>query len=70
MNGGGKGKEEMDARETSQRGDGQDLVSAQRWEEREKEESKQMEPLSLGDQENVMPQTEKGSQEGKLGGGK
>lgn len=52
MNGSGKGREEMDARERSQRGDGQDLVSGQRWEEKKREESKLMDPLSLGDQGN------------------
>jgi len=58
----------VDARE-SPRGDGQDLVLAWRWAERA-EESKLMAPLCLGDQGNVMPQTEKGNQEGRLTWGK
>lgn len=44
--------------ERSQR-DGQDLALVWRWEE------KLMAPLCLGDQGDVIPQTEKGSQEGK-----
>lgn len=36
MDGSGKRKEEVDARERSQSGDGQDLVSAWRWEERKR----------------------------------
>ena len=58
----------MNAREIP-RGDGQDLVLSWRWVERA-EESKLMAPLCLGDQGNVMPQIEKGSQEGKLTWGK
>lgn len=50
--------------ERSQR-DGQDLALVWRWEEKA-EESKLMAPLCLGDQGDVIPQTEKGSQEGKL----
>ena len=37
-------------------------------EEREREQSTLVDPLCLGDQEEVMPQTEKGSWEEKLGG--
>lgn len=65
MDGSGKRKEEVDAREQSQSEDGQDLVSAWRWEERKKEESDLMETLCW-----VMPPMEKGSQEGKLVWGK
>lgn len=54
----------MDAREIL-RGDGQDLVLAWGWAERA-EEAKLMASLCLGDQGNVMPQTEKGSWEGKV----
>ena len=37
-------------------------------EEREREQSKLVDPLCLGDQEEVMPQTEKGSWKEKLDG--
>lgn len=65
MNEGGKGKAEMDAREIL-KGDGQDLVSAWRWERGQRGESELVESLNLGDWENGHPK-QKGNPGGKAG---